>query len=138
MNKLQGRTWFLPKRDRRWLIALPVTAGGIWSVIAGAARVLLGLSISGADALVWTGLSLTAAAAICGLGYAGLRAASVCSALGTAAGLAYMAYVFAQPIAYRGIIGLVSGAQVVLLFFLAGVNVQMICYLMRKNRRKVK
>lgn len=138
MRKLQGKTWFLPKRDKRWLIVLPVTAGVIWGVIAGATRLLLGISPSGADAMLWTALSLVAAAAICGLGYAGLRAASICSTLGTTVGLAYMSYVFAQPIAYRGIVGLISGAQVVLLFFLAGVNVQMVCYLIRKNRRKVK
>mgnify|MGYP004676242707 CR=1 FL=1 len=76
-----------------------------------------------------------AVAAVCGAFYAGLRIMGAVCAAGIPAGLVYMAHVFGSDAEYRGIVGLVSGAQLAFIFFLCGALAQMLHYLASRRRK---
>ena len=127
--------WFAEKRDKRWIkLAAPV-ALMILMLLSVISQVQLGFRAGSADYIVWMTLALIGTAAICGFGYANLKVAFGFSVAGVLAGIIMMMYVFTQPVAQRGIVGLVSGAELAFIFFIAGINAQMIHYLMTKRRR---
>lgn len=72
---------------------------------------------------------------MCGAFYAGFRLMGAVCAAGIPAGLIYMAYVFSSDLEYRGIAGLVSGAQLAFIFFLCGALAQMLKYLASRRKR---
>ena len=128
----------LGRRDPLWLFLIPAAAALLTIAMAVSSALLLKVAPSAADFVIFGALSFVASAAVCGLFYAGLNAAGALSAFGTAAGLVVMCCVFSRPIELRGVVGLVSGAQTAFLFFLLGINIQMIQYLIKKLRRKGK
>lgn len=135
MNFALLRMWIPGKRDKRWLIAIVPCAAVVCAALAAVSALSLQLHPGAADILLWAFLSLVAAGAVCGCGYAGFRIAALAGLAGVAAGIGTMAYIFAQPIEWRGIVGLVSCMQVAFLFFLVGVNAQMIFHFIQKKRR---
>jgi len=90
------------------------------------------------DLAISNALALVASVAICGLGYAGLKFASLSSALGVFFGIVYMSHVFISgDMELKGLVGLLSGAQLAFIFFMVGINGQMIAHLIN-NRRTAK
>lgn len=128
---------FIPeKRNKYWLIAVIPLAVVIMFLLAGISCIMLSIRLSVMDAVLFGVISTIAAAAICGFGYAGLRIISGSCFIGTFAGVVFMAYVFLQPIEWVGVVGLVSGIQLAILFFLVGVNAQMISRIVSKRRKQ--
>lgn len=121
------------KRDKKWLIAIVPLAIGIGAVLAGFSAVMLDMQPAAADAAIWMTMALIASIAVCGFCYAGLKIAAAACVMGVIVGIGHMAYVFAQPVDWRGIAGLVSGAQAAFLFFLAGINLEMVCHVRKKR-----
>ncbi|MGI6030372.1 MAG: hypothetical protein ACOX7F_02605 [Eubacteriales bacterium] len=105
-------------------------------LLAGISMLMLHMRPGVADIIVWGMISMIAAAAVCGFMYAGLHLAAGASVLGIISGLAYMVYVFCQPVEWRGLVGLVSGVQVAFICFLIGINAQMILYVVKKRGGK--
>ena len=127
-------SWFAEKRDKRWLFLCIPLAGALFMLIALVSRALLGLTPSVADGALWLFLSCAASALLCGFGYANLKLAFGFTLAGIASGLIAMVYVFAQPIAQKGIVGLVTCVELGAVFFLVGVSVQMLSHLARSNK----
>ncbi len=123
------------KRDKRWLMYIPLLMILIISVLSALACGILKISIHSSDLVLFAVLAFLASASICGFSYAGLYIAAVSCLTGLAAGILFMAYVFTQPVQWAGIVGLVSGAQLAFIFFLTGVCAQMLYYLSKKRRR---
>ena len=123
------------KFSRRWFAIFAVMTPAVAAVIGVLARVYLGISPGGAELLIWTVMAALASAAVCGAFYAGLRIMGAVCAAGIPAGLIYMAYVFSSDLEYRGIAGLVSGAQLAFIFFLCGALAQMLKYLASRRKR---
>jgi hypothetical protein len=126
--------WLPGKRDKKWLYVLPVMAGIFCSILAGVSTATLCFQITVNDILLWGGSSLAASVAVCGLFYAGLSIAGVVSFIGILAGIVHTCFVFLQPIEWRGLVGYVSGVQLAFMFFLTGINAQMILYLWNKRK----
>ena len=127
---------FLPgKFSRRWFAVFPAMALAVAAVIGALARVSLRISPGGAELFIWTVMAALASAAVCGAFYAGLRIMGAVCAAGIPAGLVYMAHVFGSDAEYRGIVGLVSGAQLAFIFFLCGALAQMLHYLASRRRK---
>jgi hypothetical protein len=120
------------KRDKKWLFAIPLLTMALWAVLTGVATLISGLSMGVFDLIVCGSMAAIASIMICGFFYAGLYIAATASVLGVVLGTAFMAYVFVQPIAHRGIVGLSSAAQISFIFFLVGISAQMIFYLRKK------
>lgn len=121
------------KRDKQWLmLIIPITLV-ICSFIALLSKIELSFSICSADIVIWIMIAAIAAGVICGFGYAGLKIAFKTTVIGIIAGIIFMAYVFAQPIENKGIIGLVSGVELTVIITIIGVNLQMIQYIRKKR-----
>lgn len=130
------RIWrYVPgKRSKTWLFLFLPIAFIIAFLISGISIMSLKVSLGSMDILIVAAISLIGALSICGFGYAGLRIAFMSCLMGILAGIAFMTYVFNRPIQWAGIVGLVSGAQTVFLFFLVGVNLQMISAMVKRRR----
>ena len=136
MQKVSGKGVVPGKRDMRWMLLILPLAACIWVVLAAVSMPMLQIRLTGTNSVIWMVLALIASISICGFLYAGLKISAGACVVGVLTGIIYMAYVFTRNIEGRGIVGLVSGAQVAALFFLIGVNIQMLCYLMnRKSKR---
>lgn len=136
MNQVRRKKGIPGKRDKRWfLYMLPIM---VIMVIAFAliSKIQLQLSITTADLGIWIILSFISAASICGFGYAGLKTAMTTSVAGVLAGIIFMSYVFSQQIEAKGLVGLISGAELAFIFVIVGINLQMLQYLMKKRRRE--
>lgn len=126
----------LGKRSPKWFFVLPPLWLVICGSITGASILFLEFHPAKIDLAIFSGLSMVAALAICGLGYAGLRLAAAITFTGVVAGLFYMSHIFiAGQMELKGVIGLISGAQLAFIFFIVGLNGQMIAYLINKNSR---
>jgi hypothetical protein len=84
------------------------------------------------DLIVCGSMAAIASIMICGFFYAGLYIAATAAVLGAVSGIAFMAYIFVQPIDHRGIVGLSSAAQMAFIFFLVGINSQMVFHWVKK------
>lgn len=122
------------KRDKKWVLLFFPAALIFFAMLASLSAAVLKVRLGGFDLLIMAAMALIAAAAVCGFGYAGLKIAFACTLAGVAAGIILMVYVFCQPVEWAGIVGLVSCAQAAFLFFLAGINLQMIWSAVRKRR----
>lgn len=131
------RFWnYIPaKRSRVWLFLFIPVSVIITLLIIASSILSLKLSVGAMDILIITIISLIGSLAICGFGYAGLRIAFISCVAGVIAGVLCMTYVFNQSIQWPGIAGLVSGVQTAFLFFLVGVNLQMISVMLKRRRR---
>lgn len=121
------------KRSKQWLMLIIPMACVICGLIALLSKVELSLSISSTDVGIWMFISVIAAVLICGFGYAGLKIAFQMTVIGVVAGIIFMAYVFAQPIETKGIVGLVSGVELTAIIAIVGVNLQMIHHIRRRR-----
>lgn len=128
--------WWPGKRDKRWLALIPVMTLTLITVLLVMSKAMLGLNVGMADIFIWGVMALIASVAVCGFFYAGLTIAGSACMIGVAAGIIFMAYVFAQPVEWKGIVGLVSGAQLAFLCFLVGINAQMVRYVVQKRGGK--
>lgn len=135
MKNFFKEKWFVRKRDKRWLWLMVPVAVMIWGCMAGLCGICLHLAASVSDRVIWALLAGIMSLALCGFGYADMKIAFGFTAAGIAAGLLFMAFVFSRQIAYRGIVGLVSGMELTFIFFITGINVQMVIYLMKRRRR---
>jgi hypothetical protein len=120
------------KRDKKWLFGIPLLTVAIWAVLTGITTLILGLSMGALDIILCASMAAIASIMICGFFYAGLYIAATAAVLGAVSGIAFMAYVFMQPIDHRGIVGLSSAAQMAFIFFLVGISAQMIFHLRKK------
>ncbi len=134
MTNFKKRIRLPGKRDKQWLVFILPTAFALFLILAAASKIMLSLEVSSADVVVWCLLSGIAAAVLCGFGYADLKLAFGWSLAGVIAGILFMMYVFTRDIEMRGLVGLVSGAQLAFIFFIIGVNLQMLNYLRKKKR----
>lgn len=126
---------FPGKRDRRWFLMLPVIWVTLVVVILIVSSSLLDFFPGKLDFAVSGALGLVAAASVCGFGYAGLKFASSCCAVGIISGIFYMSHIFMNgEMELKGLIGLISGAQLAFVFFLVGINGQMISHIINKRR----
>lgn len=126
---------FPGKRDRRWFAILLITWGLLFAFTLTAASYFLNFTPGKLDFGVCGGLTLIEALAVCGFGYAGLRFASLCCAFGAVSGFIYMSHIFINGnMELKGLVGLMSGAQLAFIFFMVGLNGQMIAHLMNKRR----
>lgn len=124
------------KKDKWWITVFSWLSLCFFITIAGLSHFLLDMHVSMADAVLWIAMAIAASAAVCGFFYAGLRIAATMSLLGALSGIGCVGYVFMQPVQLRGIVGLVSGMQLAFIFFLVGINAQMIAYIISKKARK--
>lgn len=124
------------KRDRKWFIMmLPAIALALALFILIASSRLLDFTPGRFDFIVAVSLALVGAVAICGFGYAGLKFAFACSALGVVSGLSYMSHIFMNgDMELKGLVGLLSGAELAFIFFLVGINGQMVIHVIKKRR----
>lgn len=136
MKRFDWRGLFERKRDKRWLMLMLPLAAAIWSTFAALSCIQLQLHPNRTDVVIWMFLAAILSAALCGFGYAGLKFAFGFTALGVMAGIGFMAYVFIRPVAHKGIVGLVSGMELLAFFFLVGINVQMLSHLRKKRFEK--
>lgn len=135
MKNFFKEKWFAEKRDRRWLMLIAPIALVIWMLFAWISWLQLGVKTSGTDVFLWMLLAFIMSAVLGGFGYANLKIAFGFTAAGIFAGLGFMAYVFTRQVAYRGIVGLVSGVELTFIFFVIGINIQMLHHLMKGRRR---
>lgn len=122
------------KRNKQWFVLIPPTAIAIFLILAAASKTMLSIEISSADIVIWCLISGIAAVVLCGLGYADLKLAFGWSFVGVIAGILFMMYVFTRDIEMRGLVGLISGAELAFIFFIIGVNLQMLNYLRKRKR----
>lgn len=126
---------FPAKRDRKWLIALPAAWLLLTIFILTISSHLLNFTPGTFDLALSSAVSLVGAVAVCGFGYAGLKLASLCSALGIISGLLYMSHIFIHGnMEFKGLAGLLSGAELAFIFFMVGINGQMIAHMINKRR----
>lgn len=120
------------KRDIRWFLLIPIIFTIISLIMFISIKLFLNITPTLLDMGIIIVLSLLASAFISSFFYMDLKIAAYISIAGCISGIGYMLYIFIQPIDFNGIVGIISGVQLTFIFFLVGVNIELLRYLIKK------